>query len=134
MRCAIVPPGAELVPQPTVSGPLDTFVLTSSHSVAGVLSQLALITYHAHTTFRTILEETAATSDRIFELQARYDHLQQGVSKKNYPQNDSIEGMKSLPRTRLELQDQEKDELLSPETIPASLEYTCSRYLVFLLC
>lgn len=130
MRCAIVPPGTQLVPQASgASNPNDAFIQTSSAGVAGVLSQLALVTYHAHTTFRDIIEETQATSTRISELQARFEHLQQTVvvARKKLEREDTLEVMKTLPRTRLELLDQERDELLSPDSIPASLDDTLKR-------
>lgn len=115
--------------QPTVGSAQDSFIQTSSTAVAGVLSQLAMVTYHAHATFREIIEETTTTSNRIVELQARYDHLQQTVAmaKQRLQKTDALEVMKSVPRTRLELLDQERDELLSPASLPPSLEYTCKR-------
>lgn len=134
MRCAVIPPVAQLVPILDVGNtPQDAFVQTSSSAVAGVLSQLALVAYYSHSAFRSIIEETTATSKRITELQARYDHLQQGVAmaKKKLQSPNSLAVMKSLPRTRLELLDQERDELLSPNSIPSSLEYTCKRFGLF---
>jgi hypothetical protein len=131
MRCAIVPPGSQLVQPSSASTLSDVFVQTSAAGVAGILSQLALVTYHAHTTFRDIIEETQATSARISELQARYEHLQQTVvaAKKKQQREDTMEVMKALPRTRLELLDQERDELLNPASIPPSLDDTLKRWI-----
>ncbi len=120
-----VPPVQELHVPKTDGVPRDKIcTVTNQASMAGILTQITLITSYANEMFGNLVKEATETYSKIKDLSQRTQKLRHGLPEMEqfFSASDIISQMSSAKRSAYVSKNDEKSNLFDRESIPHALQ------------